>query len=187
MQITSRTALEIAWHEALVRQAYRDSVGVWTWSIGLTNASGHQVYPRYLDNPQPIRRCLEVWLWALERYAVRVRGAFDGFDLTEAQFAAALSFDFNTGGITRATWVRLWKDGDVDGARRAFLNWRRPPEIIPRREKERDLFFDGTWSNDGFVSEITRLTADYRPIFSSAVRQDIRDDIERLLGNRAAA
>ncbi|NSX54557.1 lysozyme [Parasulfitobacter algicola] len=184
MQITVRTALEIAHHEALVRQAYRDSVGVWTWSIGVTNSSGHSV-ERYIDNPQPLIRCLEVWLWVLDRYARRVRSAFDGFELTEPQFAAALSFDYNTGGITRATWVQLWKADDISGARRAFLNWRRPPEIIPRREKERDLFFDGIWSNRGTITEITRLTANYSPIFSSAIQIDIRNELDALLGRPA--
>lgn len=40
MKITARVALELASHEGLVRQAYKDSVGVWTWSIGITSASG---------------------------------------------------------------------------------------------------------------------------------------------------
>ncbi|WP_208348675.1 lysozyme [Pseudaestuariivita rosea] len=186
MQITAKVALEIAHHEALVRQAYRDSVGVWTWSIGLTNASGHQVYPRYKDNPASLERCLEVYVWSLQRYADRVRREFRLCTLNEAQFAAALSFDFNTGGVHRATWVRLWNEGNIDGARQAFMNWRRPAEILPRREKERDLFFHGEWSNDGTVLEITRLTEDYRPIFASGVKRDIRDQIAALLAKQGA-
>lgn len=35
MEVTYRIALEVAYHEALVRRAYKDSVGVWTWSVGL--------------------------------------------------------------------------------------------------------------------------------------------------------
>ena len=52
--ITVKIAQEIVSHEAIVREAYKDSVGVWTWSVGITNASGHKVFPRYKDNPQSL-------------------------------------------------------------------------------------------------------------------------------------
>ena len=181
MKITPKVALEIAFSEGLVRQAYKDSVGVWTWSIGITNATGHKV-ERYIDNPQPMRRCIEVYLWALERYAEDVRRAFAGFDLTEAQFAAALKFHYNTGAIGRASWVKKWKAGDVSGARKRFMDWRKPPEIIPRRRAERDLFFDGKWSGDGTVMEYTEVTANHIPKWSSARRVDISSDVLAILG-----
>ncbi len=182
-RITSRVAQEIVSHEAIVREAYRDSVNVWTWSVGLTNSSGHRVFPRYKDNPQTVRRCLEVFLWVLDRkYKPAVDAAFAGHPLDEEQFAAALSFHYNTGGIRRATWVRKWKEGDVDGARRTFMNWRRPPEIIPRREKERDLFFFGEWSNNGRALIIPVRKPSYRPDFGRAESEDISGVLEELLG-----
>ena len=152
MQITTRTALEIAHHEGVVRQAYRDSVGIWTWGFGLTDASGHKV-GRYKDNPVPMAKCVEIWLWVLEKYAADVRSVFHGHDLTEAQFAAALSFHWNTGAIHKATWVKQWKAGDTVKARASIMNWRKPAEIIPRRKAERDLFFYGKWSGSGKVTE----------------------------------
>ena len=93
---------EILQHEGLAREAYRDSVGVWTWSVGITDASGHKV-ARYRDNPQPLERCLEVFMWLLTtRYLPAVNAAFGAFDPTEHQLAAALSFHYNTGAIARA-------------------------------------------------------------------------------------
>ena len=59
--LTPRIVGEILQHEGLAREAYRDSVGVWTWSVGITDASGHKV-ARYRDNPQTIERCLEVFV-----------------------------------------------------------------------------------------------------------------------------
>ena len=53
--LTPRILGEILQHEGLAREAYRDSVGVWTWSVGITDASGHRV-ARYRDNPQPLER-----------------------------------------------------------------------------------------------------------------------------------
>ena len=32
--ITHRVTLEVVTHEGLVPEAYKDSVGVWTWSLG---------------------------------------------------------------------------------------------------------------------------------------------------------
>lgn len=180
--ITYRVAGEIIGHEGLVREAYKDSTGVWTWSIGVTNASGHQVYPRYKDNPQSIRRCLEVFVWLLEtRYAPAVRAAFAPYELTEAQFAAALSFHYNTGAIGKADWVRLRLAGDKAGARAAFMNWRRPAEIIPRREAERDLFFDGKWTWDGLATVYPVRKPAYTPAWGKAEKVDVSADLRALL------
>jgi GH24 family phage-related lysozyme (muramidase) len=170
------TALEIASHEAIIRQAYKDSVGKWTWSVGLTSATGHDV-ERYIGKPQPLEKCLAVYAWALENYAEDVRKAFAGHNLTKAQFAGALSFHWNTGAIKRASWVKLWKAGDIAGARKAFMEWSKPAEIIPRRQKERDLFFDGRWSNDGTMIEYTRLTSKSTPVWSSAKRINVEKEL----------
>lgn len=182
MKITPRVALELASHEGLVRQAYKDSVGVWTWSIGITNASGHNV-ERYIGKPQTLERCLEVYVWALEKYADDVRRVFKDKPLNEHQFAAAVSFHYNTGGIARASWVKKWLAGDVAGARKDFMNWSKPKEIIPRREKERDLFFDGKWSNNGTVTEYTRVKANGQIDWSSAKRTNIKDEMERVFAH----
>ena len=176
--------MELLAHEAIVREAYKDSVGVWTWSVGITTASGHDVYPRYKDNPQTLRRCLEVFEWLLRtKYAPDVEAAFEGHTLSESQFGAALSFHYNTGGIGRASWVDLWKEGEIAEARESFMNWRRPPETIPRREKERNLFFDGVWSNDGTVTEYPVKKPGYAPDFGGGKRVEIKDVLDELLGS----
>jgi len=180
MNLSYRTALEIASHEALIRQAYKDSVGVWTWSVGVTSATGHNV-ERYIGKPQTVERCLEVWIWALRKYADDVEAAFKGFPLTEAQFAAALSFHYNTGSIGKATWVKQVKAGDMAGARKSIMSWKKPPEIIGRRTKERDLFFDGKWSGDGTMTEYTRLTKTSTPVWGSAVKINVETPLKAAL------
>lgn len=181
-RLTARVALELISHEAIVPEAYRDSVGVWTWGIGVTSASGHTVFPRYKDNPQPIGRCIEVFIWLLrERYVPAVENAFAGHALNEAQFGAALSFHYNTGKIGSADWVARFKRGDVVGAKAAFMNWSKPPEIIPRRRKERDLFFDRQWSGDGKATLYAVKKPSYAPDWASAKRVDVRTVLEDLL------
>jgi GH24 family phage-related lysozyme (muramidase) len=173
--------MEVAAHEGMVRQAYRDSTDVWTFSVGITSKSGHQV-ERYIGRPQPLAYCLDVWLTVLEHYAEDVRKAMAGRPLTEAQFAAALSFHWNTGAIHRAGWVKHWKAGNDAKARKAIMDWRKPAEITPRRQAERDLFFSGKWSGDGRMTEYTRLDSRHRPIWGSAVKVDVGSAIADLLG-----
>jgi lysozyme len=84
-----------------------------------------------------------------------------------------VSFHYNTGGIAKAALTRHLNAGTRVAAANAFLNWRRPASIIPRREAERDLFRHGrypggtipVWSVDragrvDFSRPIRRLTED---------------------------
>lgn len=169
-------AMEVASHEALIRQAYKDSVGVLTWCVGMTNATGHTV-ERYIGKPASVQHCMNIYAWALGNYAAGVYRAFAGHKLTKAQFAAALSFHWNTGAIERAGWVRLWKQGKIAEAKLAFMEWDKPAEIIGRREKERDLFFDGKWSNTGMMTEYTRLTKSMTPVWKSGVRINVANEL----------
>ena len=185
MNISPKVASEIAFHEGLVREAYRDSEGVLTWSFGITSASGHKV-ERYLNNPATIERCVEVYVWLLDKkYAPAVRKMFKGHNLTDAQFAAALSFHWNTGAIERATWVRKWLSGDVAGARSSFMAWSKPASIIGRRRAERDLFFDGDWSSDGKTTLYQNVSASGSPI--DPTRVDIVDDFTAALERHYAS
>jgi lysozyme len=83
------------------------------------------------------------------------------------------AFHYNTGGIAKAALTRHLNAGNRVAAADAFLNWRRPASIIPRREAERDLFRHGrypggtipVWSVDrtgrvDFSRPIRRLTED---------------------------
>lgn len=178
MKVDYEIAMEVASHEALIRQTYKDSVGKLTWCVGMTNATGHTV-ERYINNPASVQHCMNVYAWALENYAEGVRRAFAGHVLTKAQFAAALSFHWNTGRIGDAAWVKHWKAGRFDQARKTFMNFNKPKEIIGRREKERDLFFDGQWSNDGRMTEYTRLTKAMTPVWSSAKKIDVSAELRQ--------
>ena len=66
-------AMEVASHEAIIRQAYEGSHGIWTWSVGLTSATGH-VVERYIGKPQSLEHCLSVYVWALDNYADAAEG-----------------------------------------------------------------------------------------------------------------
>ena len=182
--LSERTMLEIAEHEGLVLEAYKDSVGVWTWGFGVTDASGHRVYPRYRGKPSTIGRAVQVYEWLLRtKYLPEVLAAFDDTQLSEAQLTAALSFHWNTGAIGSADWVISYRVGAHCQAHREFMNWSRPIEIINRRKAERDLFFDGRWSGDGTILLYRRVNQGRaaNPIWSSATQIDIRDEVRAAL------
>lgn len=164
-ELTPRIALELIAHEGIVTEAYKDSVGVWTWSVGVTDASGHKVFPRYKDKPQPLEHCIGVYLWLLrEKYLPVVLAAFGPHDPTEAELGAALSFHWNTGAIARASWIGRFVAGDVAGARKAMLDWARPASLFARRKKEQALFFDGKWSQDGTAVVYRVAKPSYQPL-----------------------
>lgn len=178
-EITPRIALELIAHEGIVTEAYKDSVGVWTWSVGVTDASGHAVFPRYKDKPQPLEHCIGVYLWLLrEKYLPPVLSAFGRHEPTEAELAAALSFHWNTGAIGRANWIRRFVEGDIAGARKAMLEWARPAPLLTRRRKEQALFFDGTWSEDGTAIVYGVAKPSYQPVRGKRIA--IRETVENL-------
>lgn len=176
--LTKRILLEVISHEGIVQEAYKDSVGVWTWGVGVTNASGHTVQ-RYINNPQPLSRVIEIYKWLLEtNYLPDVLEAFKGQELKESELAAALSFHYNTGAIKKASWVKTWLAGHKSIAKQQFMNYRRPVEIIKRRTKERDLFFNGTWTNDGTATVYTKVNKpSYTPNWGSAKRINISKEL----------
>lgn len=181
-RLTPRIVAAVAHEEGLVLEAYKDSVGVWTWALGVTNASGHKVHPRYLDKPSSIEKAVEVTIWLLQnRYLPAVQRAFDGCRLKEHEIASALSFHWNTGAIARASWVRYWKAGMNDQARAAYLEWRKPAGIIERRRRDAALFFDGAWS-DLRVPVYPVAKPSYRPKWGEAKLVDLMPVITKMMG-----
>jgi len=105
----------------------------------------------------------------LAKYETRVRKAFT-VPLAQHEFDAAVSFDFNTGAINRASWVEMINKGDRQAARAAFMRWNKPAEIIGRREKERDLFFTGRYSGNGMVMVYPSDTSSGRVLWNKGKR-----------------
>ncbi len=149
MQMTDRGLLALARHEGLVPAPYRDSTGTWTFGIGHTAAAGPPdpaVMPRGMpaDLDAAIQRAFRLFRTELARYEAEVRRAVTE-PLAPHEFDALVSFHYNTGGIARAALTRHLNAEDREAAARAFLNWRKPASVIPRREAERDLFRDGRY------------------------------------------
>jgi len=148
MRTSDAGRMEIIAHEGIVRTTYYDSVGILTWGVGHTAAAGEPLPSGQWSRVASVREVFDVFAKDLDRYERQVRLAFT-VPLEQHQFDAAVSFHFNTGAISKATWVKKFNAGDIAGAKKSFMDWRKPPEIIPRRKKEFDLFFSGTYSGGG--------------------------------------
>jgi len=168
MQTTSLAGrLDILSHEGLILTRYKDSVGVWTLGAGHTAAAGSPNPKTYLSQ-LTVKEALDLFAVDVQKYEKRVRKAF-GREVPQHQFDAATSFDYNTGGIHKATWVKKFNQGDMAAAKKSFMQWRRPPEIVPRRKKERDLFFEGMYSNNGHVT-VYKATPQGKVLWGTADR-----------------
>jgi lysozyme len=175
IRTTDRGQLALIRHEGIVPGPYLDVRGVWTFGIGHTAEAGppHPAsMPRGMpaDTQAGIREAFRLFRLDLAAFEAEVRRAVK-VPLAPHEFDALVSFHYNTGGIAKAALTRHLNAGDRVAAADAFLNWRRPASIIPRRESERDLFRHGrypggsipVWSVDrngrvDFSRPIRRLT-----------------------------
>ncbi len=170
MKTSQRGLAEIAGHEGIVTSCYLDSVGVKTIGIGHTALAGAPD-PGSVSGALEIAEIMEIFARDIARFEARVAQAFTR-PLTQAQFDAAVSFDFNTGGILRASWVRHFNEGNDEAAYKAFMNWSKPGQIIPRRKAERDLFFKAHYSHAGYASVIP-VSPSLKPDYARASRVNV--------------
>ncbi|WP_149139762.1 lysozyme [Gemmobacter caeruleus] len=149
MHMTDRGLLALVRHEGIVPGPYLDVKTVWTFGIGHTAAAGPPDPAKMLrgmpgDIDTGIRESFRVFRTDLAAYEAEVRRAVK-VPLEPHEFDALVSFHYNTGAIARATLTKALNAGNRVAAADAFLNWRRPAAIIPRREAERDLFRHGRY------------------------------------------
>jgi lysozyme len=149
MQTTDRGLITLVRHEGVVPGPYLDVKNVWTFGIGHTAAAG-EPDPARMPRGMPadleagLREAFALFRKDLARYEADVRRAVK-VPLAPHEFDALVSFHFNTGGIAKAALTRHLNAGNRVAAANAFLNWRRPASIIPRRKAEQDLFRHGRY------------------------------------------
>ena len=160
MKVSKRGLLEIASHEGVVPGPYLDSVGVWTCYIGHTTGAGAP-NPAAMKRGMPDDLTAELWkvfdLFSRDvvKYADRVNAAIN-VPLKQYEFDALVSFDYNTGGIHRATLTKRINAKDPL-AYESFMGWVKPPEIKKRRTAEMNLFRTGDYDANGMQIPIWKV------------------------------
>ncbi|MCE6967636.1 lysozyme [Cereibacter sphaeroides] len=149
MHMSDRGLLALVRHEGIVPGPYLDIRRIWSFGIGHTALAGPPD-PGRLARGMPadldagIREAFRVFRADLGRYEAEVLRAVK-VPLQPHEFDALVSFHYNTGGIAEAALTRALNAGHREAAAAAFLNWRRPASLVPRREAERDLFRHGRY------------------------------------------
>jgi len=169
MKTSINGVYDIISHEAIVLSPYYDSKGILTIGIGHTKGAGGIDPANYWGKKLTVAEALDIFRKDLVKFEDRVNKAFT-VPLTQEQFDAAVSFDFNTGAIHKATWVKSFNAGKKSDAIKEILNWSKPVEIIPRRTKEQELFAKAKYSNAG---KATLYEADAKGVASRANAKSI--------------
>ena len=141
LAITKSTIAYIKDEEGVRNKAYKDSKGLWTIGVGhlIKNDETHLLSKTLTDDEvdELLRSDLR-WCSAAVEGSVKV-------PLSQEQFDALYSLCFNIGetNFKRSTVVRRLNQSDYQGAADAILMWNKPPELMKRRRRERDLFLAG--------------------------------------------
>ena len=144
MRVSDAGLVALARHEGIVLGPYLDSVGVPTIGIGHTASAGSPDPRGHRDITAA--EALEIFRRDIGKFEARVLRAVKT-PLLQHEFDALVSFDFNTGGITRARLVEHLNAGDRARAAEGLMGWLKPPEIAERRAAEKRLFEAGDYGS----------------------------------------
>jgi lysozyme len=135
--------------EGVRRYAYNDSAGHATFGVGhLLHRGPVTQRDRRIwgtpSRPKPLAVVYDVLERDLRQYEKAVRDSV-GRRMWQHRFDACVSLAFNIGSAgfrnsTVARELRQARKGFGQRAADAFLLWRQPPELLPRRKRERALF-----------------------------------------------
>lgn len=140
----SERGVELIKHfESFFPKAYKDPVGVWTigWGhTGLTHKDGTVRAGRVITKEEGEA----LFRHDMDFFEGRV-SKFITVPLNDDEFAALVSFDFNTGGLGDSTLRRLLNAGDRKGAALQFRRWNKAggkvlAGLTRRRKSEENLF-----------------------------------------------
>lgn len=133
-------------HEGLVLRAYKDIGGIWTIGYGHTTAAG---FPKVTAGMRITEKeARKILSQDLLKFGKRVNDV--GLNASQHVFDGSVSFDYNTGGIKRATWVKRFKKGKFDEARISLNKWNKVKGevikgLVRRRKEEEAIIFDNQY------------------------------------------
>lgn len=148
MKTSRKGLMAIAKSEGIVLSRYQDAVGVWTIGIGHTVLAG-KPDPKYIDGELSIDSIFEMFEKDIKKYEDRVNRAVK-VSLSQHEFDALVSFDYNTGGVFKAALTKSLNAGNRSKAADQFMNWtkaggRKLDALVKRRKEERDIFKSGNY------------------------------------------
>lgn len=150
-QVSPKGRKFIYGHEGVVRKAYRDVVGVWTIGPGLTAASG--VIKPKAGMTITAEECDRLFDLAVgKNYLPRVVKAL-GNSASQQAIDTGVSFDWNTGSILKASWVKSWLASNAAETRKRLGLWNKAGGkvyrgLTRRRTEEADILLIGKYPGE---------------------------------------
>lgn len=185
LQMSDKGFATLRHHEGDVLKSYRCPAGIWTISMGLTKQSGViDPKPGMVITREESKRLTRLAL--ARNFEPRVREHFDPTVAPHAHaaFDGAVSFDFNTGRIHNATWVKRWMEGAFAAARASLMQWVRGggrvlPGLERRRKDEAAMIFDGRYpaipGGTGTARTYATYVIDVEPEKKRVIREVLAD------------
>ncbi|OKP69631.1 hypothetical protein BTE77_27880 [Ensifer adhaerens] len=182
MQTSEKGIAFLRTKENTVLKAYRDVAGVWTIGDGLTAKSG-VITPKAGMTITMVEATRLLKLALARNYEPRVARALG--PSSQNAFDGAVSFDFNTGAISRASWVNLFLEHKIELARAALLSWNKAggkalPGLTRRRQEEADIIFRNRYPQSVRVGPAKVGDAEPRNVFAVFVITVEPADVERI-------
>jgi lysozyme len=153
MKTSLKGILAIINEEALVLSTYRDAAGVLTIGVGHTASAGGMA-PEQGDR-LTIEQAIALLATDLAKFESRVSDSVKRA-LTQHEFDALVSFDFNTGAIASGTVDDKLARGDTDGAMATLQQYERAggrklAGLDRRRDSEEAMFRHGTYPETSLI------------------------------------
>jgi lysozyme len=149
----SPAGLDLVKHfESFFAAAYWDKTGkCWTIGYGHTGLQ-HKDGTAYKGRRVTEMEARELLDYDMDQFEARVK-AFVKVRLTQEQFDALVSFDFNTGSLHKSTMLRKLNAGDYAGASNEFPKWNRSGGqvlrgLTRRRKAEQAMFRGEDWAKE---------------------------------------
>lgn len=183
MKISIEGMMDIAQSEGICLQPYLDSVGEWTIGVGHTRFDGIAPNPALMNKKDSItlQQAISLFKKTIIKYSDAVDKAIQ-VPITQPQFDALVSFQYNTGAINKATLTKLinakattnlvmdslmqWTKGTVNGK---LVNIQ---GLVNRRNAEKKLYTTGEYANDG-TAPVFPVNSKNKPIYSKSKKVNI--------------
>jgi lysozyme len=142
MKTSDKGVALIKAHEGKRLSSYRCPGGVWTVGYGHTTAAGHPTVVPGMRITE--REAEEILRRDLSRFEDRVNKLVK-VPLTQGQFDALVSFDFNTGALHSSSLLKKLNAGNHAAVPAQFMRWtkgggRELPGLVRRRRDEAELW-----------------------------------------------
>lgn len=142
-------------NEGKALKAYKDVVGVWTIGFGQTNADGKflgiDIKAGLVITEAQAEQLLQRAV--TERYEPAVRKAM-GPDARQQDFDAGVDFHYNSGAITRASWVKSFVAKNIPAIHSQLMSWNKAggktlAALTRRRNREWEMINTGNYGPEG--------------------------------------